>query len=331
MKEQIMKKAFVTGSTGFLGLNLIAELSQKEWDIHALHLPGEDLRCLSKFPVQAVAGNILDPASLSRACPKNVDVVFHLAGDTSTWSKNNVRQRRINIDGTKNVLKAAIEHNAGRFIYTSSISAFGFHDTPISEKTISTARQSGVNYHLTKFLAEQEIRKKAEKIRSVILNPCNVIGPYDRVNWAQTIKAVHQNRLPGYPPGIGTFAHVRDIIRAHIAAAEIDQPLGQYVLGGTAARFEEIFAVIENLFGRPHSGRVISKNKLQTAMYLFRVKSWFDRKEPLITREKYLRLVGTQLCDDRLAIRDLGLKKTSLEEMFSDSHCWLLKENLLNE
>ena len=312
-------------------MNLIGELSQKDWEIHALHLPDEDLRYLSRFPVRAVPGNILDTGSLLAAMPEKVDAVFHLAGDTSTWSKHNQRQRIINVDGTTNTLNAAIEKQAGRFIYTSSISAFGFHNDPVSETTISTAGQSGVNYHMTKYAAEQDIRKKSGEIQAVILNPCNVIGPYDQKNWAQTIKAVYQDSLPGYPPGLGTFAHVRDIVRAHIAAAEVESPLGQYVLGGTPARFTEVFHTIENILGRKHSTKVISKSKLQAAMYLLKLKSWFDHQEPLITEEKYKRLVGTQLCDDRLAQRDLALKKTSLEEMFTDSYQWLLQENLLNQ
>ncbi|WP_035218425.1 NAD-dependent epimerase/dehydratase family protein [Desulfatibacillum aliphaticivorans] len=326
-----MKKAFITGATGFLGLNLIEELSRQDWEIHALHLPGEDLGQLLRFQVQAIAGDILDPGSIKKALPKDVDAVFHLAGDTSTWSKNNARQWKINVDGTINVLNAAVAQNAGRFIYTSSISAFGFHNGPMSEATISTAKESGVNYHLSKFIAEQEIRKKANLIRSVILNPCNVIGPYDRVNWAQTIKAVHQDRVPGYPPGTGTFAHVRDIAAAHIAAAEHENPEIQYVLGGTPAAFEQVFAVIEKILGMPHSGKLISKNKLKAFTYLLQIKSWFDGKEPLITLEKYKRLVGTQLCHDQLAVHDLGLQKAPLEEMFTDSYHWLRQENLLND
>ena len=130
-----MKSVFITGGAGFIGLNLIGELAREDWDITALYLPAEDTRYLSQFRVRLVSGNILDMASLLKAIPERVDVVFHLAGDTSTWSKNNERQYRINVDGTSNVLTAAIEKKASRFIFTSSISAFGFHDRAISEDT----------------------------------------------------------------------------------------------------------------------------------------------------------------------------------------------------
>ena len=124
---------------------------------------------------------------------------------------------------------------------------------------------------------------------------------------------------------------MRDVVCAHIAAAEIENPQGQYVIGGTPARFEEIFNTIETILGREHSGKVISKSKLWIATNLFRFKSWIDKKEPLITQEKYKRLIGTQLCDDQAALRDLGLKRSSLQQMFTDSYEWLLQENLLNQ
>jgi len=78
-----MKEAFVTGSTGFLGLNLIERLQRNNWEITALHLPGEDLKYLSRYNVKAVPGNILDIQSLQNAIPKNVDAIFHMAGDKS--------------------------------------------------------------------------------------------------------------------------------------------------------------------------------------------------------------------------------------------------------
>jgi dihydroflavonol-4-reductase len=330
-KEEFMKKAFITGAAGFVGLNLIEELSKDDWEIFALYLPGEDISHLSQFTVQAIAGDILNMDSLLPAIPEKVDVVFHLAGDTSTWSKNNDRQYRVNVEGTAKMLDAAIEKKAGRFIYTSSISAFGFHDGPVSEETVSTALQSGVNYHKTKFLAEQEVKKRSGRLRTVILNPCNVIGPYDRINWAQTIQAVYRDRLSGFPPGTGTFAHVKDIVRAHIQAAEKEGLRNQYVLGGTQATFREAFDTIAELLNKKRLDKALSKSTLRAATYFFALKSLIDKKEPLITLEKYKRLVGRQIIDDRRAVKDLDLKKSPLKKMFADSYAWLVQENLLKE
>ncbi len=317
-----------------MGLNLIEELNKEngKWDIIALYLPGEDIRRLSEFTnVHPIEGNILNKDSLLKAINDEVDVVFHLAGDTSTWSKNNARQYRINVEGTVNMLDAAVEKKAGRFIYTSSISAFGFHDGSVSEETVSTAMQSGVNYHKTKFLAEQEVNKRSGKFKTVILNPCNVIGPYDRVNWAQTIKSVYNGKVSGYPPGIGTFAHVKDIARAHVEAGIREGLESQYVLGGTQATFKEAFDTIAMVLNKKPLDKALSKSALRAATFIFKLKSLIDKKEPMLSMEKYKRIVGKQIIDDRKAVKDLDLKRTSLKKMIEDSYQWLLRENLLKE
>lgn len=326
------KRAFVTGSTGFLGLNLMEELRSNHWDIVALHLPGEDLHLLEGFGAHCVSGDILDYQSLLQAIPERVDAVFHMAGDTSTWKKNDARQYSINVTGTKNMVEAAIERNVGRFIHTSSISAYGFHGAPVSESTESNALTCGISYHRTKYLGEQEVRKGIEKgLKAIIINPCNVIGPYDRVNWSQMIRAVYNEKLPGIPPGAGTFAHVRDVVRAHITAFEKGRPGESYVLGGTEVSFKQVFNEIEAILGKPLSEKVVSKRLLRLAVCFFSVKSFIDGKEPDITYPKYRRLVGHITCDDAKAVRELGFRKSSLKEMLADSYEWLSRERLLGD
>ncbi|MBN1533368.1 MAG: SDR family oxidoreductase [Spirochaetes bacterium] len=326
-----MKKAFVTGSTGFLGLNLIGELSARGWEIHALHLPGEDLGRLRRLRAIPVAGNILDYESLIRAIPEKVDAVFHLAGDTSTWNRNNRRQYEINVTGTSRMVAASIERGARRFVHTSSISAFGYHPgVPISEDTESNAAERGANYHITKRLAEEEVRKGVHSgLQAVILNPCNVLGPYDRVNWSQIIVAVHGDRLPGIPPGSGTFAHVRDVARAHIAAAEKGASGENYVLGGVYASFGEVIREIGALLGNKTTETILPAWKLKIATWAAMAGSLFSQKEPSMTPAKYIRLVGDLRCDDRKAVRDLGFTTTSLRTMLADSIQWLREENLM--
>jgi len=103
------KVAFVTGATGFVGLNLVEELGRQGWRVIALHRAGADLKYLRRMPAQRVRGDITDPASLRRVLPEAVDAVFHVAGDTSLWSRHNAQQDRVNIEGTRNMVAAAFE------------------------------------------------------------------------------------------------------------------------------------------------------------------------------------------------------------------------------
>ena len=325
-----MKKAFVTGSTGFIGLNLVERLLKNQWAVTALHLPGEDLKYLSRFDVTPVAGNILDYPGLLNVVSEDQDVIFHLAGDTSTWKKEAQRQYDINVNGTIHMCNVALEKKIPRFVLTSSSSAYGVHTTRISEKTASNALSTGMSYHETKYLAEQELKKAVGRgLNAVTVNPCNIIGPYDLRNWSQLIINVCKGRMPGYPPGSGTFAHVRNIADAHIAAAEKGRTGENYLLGGIEAGFKDVIDEIGRVTGNTLSLKTISKNKLKTAMVLSSVKAVFTRKEPFLSYPKYMRLVGNLSCDNSKAVKELGFKTESISKMVADCYQWLTKEGYL--
>ncbi len=198
--------AFVTGGTGFVGRNLIEQLVANSWHVIALHRQTSGIAALQGLNVQLAEGSITDPQSLQRAVPDKVDAVFHVAGNTNMWSLLNTRQTRENVDGTRNMVATAIKSRAGRFIHTSSIIAYGLHSERITEKTTSTAAGSRINYMRSKYLAEQEVLKGVDQgLDAVILNPANIIGPYDKRNWGGLIRQLHRGKLPGLPARTGLF------------------------------------------------------------------------------------------------------------------------------
>jgi len=99
------KTALVTGSTGFLGLNLIELLTNAGWTVYALHRSSSDLTYLNRFPVHKIEGDVTDLASLQQGVPNGIDVCFHLAASTNLWKKHNALQTKINVEGTKNIVQ----------------------------------------------------------------------------------------------------------------------------------------------------------------------------------------------------------------------------------
>jgi nucleoside-diphosphate-sugar epimerase len=178
----------------------------------ALVLPNEPILYLDQKQVKVVRGDILNIESLRQGMPEGKEVtVFHLAGMSSMWWKQNEIQYQINVIGTRNVCQVAIEKEVNRLVFTSSVSAYGYHSTRVSEKTNSNAMTCKMNYNRTKYLGEKEIHKGISKgLDAVIVNPCNIIGPYDVKGWSTLIQSVHQGNTRGASEGIGTFAHVEE-------------------------------------------------------------------------------------------------------------------------
>ena len=101
--------------------------------------------------------------------------------DTSFWSKGNARQNEINIDGTRNMVEAAAAKGVGTFIHTSSDSAWGRVKGQVTDETPREGKDSWINYERSKHLDELEALKEVELgMKVVVLNPGNVVGPYDR-------------------------------------------------------------------------------------------------------------------------------------------------------
>ena len=208
------KTAFVTGATGFLGLNLIAQLTALGWNVLALHRAQSKLQYLKRFPVQLAEGSIEDAASLERALPEDVDAVFHVAADVSFWSAHNARQARTNIDGTRHMVAVALKRGVKKFIHTSTTSVYGFPREPFDETAPHLGKHSWFNYMHTKTVAEEEVRLGiARGLDAVLLNPANIVGPYDANNWSRLIRLAAAGKLPRVPPGRASFCHVVEVAR----------------------------------------------------------------------------------------------------------------------
>lgn len=324
------KTAFVTGATGFVGLNLIEELLRQGWHVTAMHRPSSNLRDLSRFDVDRVGGDVTDPASLRNAMPAGVDVVFHVAGDTSVWSGNNARQNRINIDGTRNMVEAAFSRRAGRFVHTSSGAVFGIQPGPLSERSPRLGRNSPVNYQRSKFYAEEEVRAGlARGLDAVILNPTAVVGAYDECGYGRLFRAVAEGKLPGVPSASRSFCDAREVARAHVTAAERSRAGESYVLGGTNASLLEFVREIGAALGKNVPTRPMPKLLLRALGWAGALQGMVTGREPLVTPELATLSLLTSKWDCTKAITELGFRIVPLSEMVANCAAWMIAENLL--
>lgn len=326
-----MPVAFVTGGTGFLGINLIEQLLDQNWQVVALHRPTSNLKYLRQFDIELVQGSITDPDSLALVFPEKVDAVFHAAANTSLWSRRNDIQTRDNVEGTRNMVAIALKRKAGRFIHTSSIAFYGHHQHRINEETSSNAIDSPLNYARTKYLAELEVRQGINQgLDAVMINPVNIIGPYDDHNWAQLFLLINRQKLPGVGPATQTFCHVRDVARAHIAAFHKGKKGENYILGGVEVDYLNFAREIGGILERPTPKRTTPIWILKLVGRLSQWMSYITRKEPDITPEKVYLVTHDMRCDSQKAERELDYKSTPLKTMLDDCCKWMRSEGLLD-
>lgn len=256
--------------------------------------------------------------------PDHPDAVFHVAADTSMWCLKNKQQTHINVQGTKNLIQTALKKQAGRFIHTSSISEFGSHKVIIDESTQSNAMHSKSNYVRTKWLAAREVEQAGENgLDAVILNPCQIIGPYDTHNWGRLFTLVQENRLPGIPPGIGTFCHARAVAEAHLAAFEHGRQGEHYILGGIEASFHDVIQRIGHILQKPTPQRGTPLWLLKTMGWTSQWLSFLTRTEPNLTPEKVRKISDVVRCNTEKACTQLGYRIVPLNTMLSDYHRWM--------
>jgi nucleoside-diphosphate-sugar epimerase len=322
--------AFVTGATGFLGLNLVEQLVRAGWRVVALHRPHSDLSYLQRFPVALAAGAVEDRASLERAMPRQVDAVFHVAADVSFWARNKARQAQCNVAGTRNLVAVALAQQARRFIHTSTSGVYGLQPGPFAETAPKLGKDSWVSYMRTKAQAEEEVYQGiARGLDAVLLNPANILGRYDRHGWAKLLHLALAGKLLRVPPGSSSFCHAAEVARAHLAAVTRGRTGECYLLGGADARYAELVATAGDVAQK----KVCTRTAPALAVRLLaRISGWVSRltdREPTITPEAAAYLCANLFCRSDKAIQELGYSPVSLRAMVEDWYRWTTAEGPL--
>ena len=164
----------VTGATGFLGSAVARALLDAGHAVRVLTRQGADTRNIDGLDVERAIGDLNDRASLERAA-KGCDTLFHVAADYRLWIPDPPAIYRTNVEGSRDLLRAAAAAGATRIVYTSSVATLGLNadHSPADEETPVTEAAMIGHYKRSKYLAEEAVRALArdEGVPAVIVNP----------------------------------------------------------------------------------------------------------------------------------------------------------------
>jgi nucleoside-diphosphate-sugar epimerase len=187
-------KVAVTGGTGCLGQPLLEKLIVEGFDIQLLALPQDPAIPILNEKVYVVTGNLNSHDALN-ALTKDCEIVFHLAGKIHSVPKTKAEEQdfyQVNVEGTKNLLRASTKNNVKRVVFYSTVGVYG-QDADFHGDELTPCRPLSV-YSKSKYLAEQLVLNSLNNggPEGVVLRFPVVYGPLDRGNVAKLIVAIRR-------------------------------------------------------------------------------------------------------------------------------------------
>jgi dihydroflavonol-4-reductase len=276
----------VTGGTGLLGSHIIQRLVEQGKTVKALyrsHIPA----IKGKEKVIWVKGDILDVVRLEEVL-KEVSYVYHCAAIVSYTAKRRNELFKTNMEGTSNIVNAALNAGVKKLCFVSSISALGKtrdgnlinEDVPWSEETNKS------NYGKSKYLAEMEVwRGIGEGLPAVIVNPSIILGAGNWNDSSTKIFKTAYEEFPWYTEGVTGFVDVEDVVSAMIQLMESNISGERFLLNGENKTYKEIFTLAANAFAKKPPGKKVSKLMANVVWRVEAIKSLLTGKEPLLTKE----------------------------------------------
>jgi dihydroflavonol-4-reductase len=316
----------VTGGTGHVGNVLVRELLSGGERVRAMVLPGEAGTSLQGLDVECVEGNVLNPATLDRAM-EGMKVVYHLAGVISILPGAEEVMRRVNVEGVRNVVNAALKAGVERMVHTSSVHAFQRipHGVTVDETVPFAIDNPSGAYDRTKAEGTVAVLRAVQAgLDAVIVCPSGVIGPHDylKSEMGQTVLDLARAKLHFLIDGAYDFVDVRDVARGLVLARERGRTGEAYILSGTQAKLMTLKRIIQESAGVRSSTVVLPVGLAGFVAGLMERFYRLTKSPPRFTRYALRTVLDNSTFCYAKAQGELGYTPRPLPETIADTIEW---------
>lgn len=265
----------VTGGTGLVGSHLLHALLKEHKKVRAIHRSNSDLMAVKRIfnlyggnadtlfeKIEWVEASLSEIPALTDAF-EGISKVYHCAAFVNFNPAKYSLLKKINIEGTANIVNLCLAFNIDKLCYVSSVATLG--SRPNHELVDETAAwnpdEKNSVYAISKYGAEMEVwRGTQEGLDAVIVNPGIILGASPNQDGSGIAVSLGSSGIPFYPPGSMGVVDVRDVVRAMVSLMDSDIKNQQYILVGENIGYKDLLTQMATLFGKKPPKRKLSKS-----------------------------------------------------------------------
>ncbi|WP_316746456.1 NAD-dependent epimerase/dehydratase family protein [Pedobacter gandavensis] len=318
----------VTGATGFLGAELIHQLTGQGVKLRALKREHSVIPALLKDNtlISWVVADLNDFSTLEDAF-EGITQVYHCAAMVSFDPKDKAKLLKVNIEGTSNVVNLCVENQA-RLLHVSSVAALGNakKGALITEKDFWEYDSKAHSYAISKYEGEMEVwRGIAEGLEAVIVNPSVIIGGGAGFEGSGAIFKLVRDGLSYYTRGATGLVDVEDVAKSMVALMNSNISEERFTISSENYNYQRFFAEIAKGFGVKAPSKEAKPWMLGIAWRAAKLASIFTGKPAALTSDAARSSLNESLYSNKKIIDTIGITFKPLDQSVAET-CQALKQ-----
>ncbi|WP_373056762.1 NAD-dependent epimerase/dehydratase family protein [Zunongwangia sp. H14] len=317
-------KILITGANGLLATNTIKLFLESGHFVKGLIRNKEKFLLAPHPSLELVEADLFDYAKVEQAL-QDCDAVVHIAALTAQDIPHYRIYRKVNVEGSENIIRAAVARQVKKFIYVSSANSMGYGtlENPGTEDTPAKSPFTKAFYASSKMEAEKMLRSYSGKININFINPTFMIGPYDgKPSSGQIILMGFNKRFVFYPPGGKNFVDVRDVAYGILKSLEKAKPGEAYLLANENISYKDFFKLLREKSNRKNLLMLqVPKFALLAAGYLGDMLRYFKIKTSLSSVNMKILCLSNFYSNSKSKVQ-LGVHYHSIDTAVDDAIIW---------
>jgi nucleoside-diphosphate-sugar epimerase len=331
----------VTGATGLLGAHLLASLIKAGKFTRAIRRSKSKMNLVEKTfrrqnlavdSVEWIEADVTDIFSIQKAMT-DVENVYHCAAVVSFNPSSAGYMMNVNVNGTANVVNAAIEYGIKKFCHVSSTAALGRSEENIlitEESHWLNSKHNSV-YAISKYGAEREVWRGIEEgLNAVIINPCVILGAGDWNTDSSRLLGQVAKGLNFFPAGGNAFVDVLDVVEVMMQLMQKGISKERFLVMSENKSYKEIFRMIAEALGKKPPSIKINTMMASAAWRAEWIRSRVFNKSPLVTREMMHSSSRTYQYSNEKIQKTLGYEFIPVKKCINENCRILLEEKAVN-